>query len=607
MKLTSVSFVKRNCYSYTRFSSSQQAEGDSYRRQIERVQEFCKRHDLELNETRFEDLGVSGYTGDNIQKGALGDFIAALADGKIPKGSVLILENWDRFSRLEPMEARTTLGKIIKGGVDVVTLEDGKFHTAENYNDFTNLITSIVQMQRAHDESKRKSELIRAAYETKRKLAKEGKDTLSGNCPPWLKRKADKTGFEVRPERVAIVNRIIQLVKEGRGKREIARMLDAENVPTWAADKNYSKVREKKKRKDWGGRWRDNYILEMVKSRALVGELKLLKRKCDTGEVIKGYYPKVIDEATWQSIQPKRVKGFNAGRQSDAANLFTGLLFDGYNPDYRMKFFMQNKAKGYVYLISDYATVDPLYRERQQAIARGEKPGPRPASGESIRYHDFEKHFLQHFSEIDLLEAMPKPTREESSRVALLEKEKADNDKALANLVKALESGEPSAVVMGQINKREAAARRLAKELETATASQRREQYAIDNFEEEQKRMDELLEANTRETRMSLRALLHRLIERIDLYPAGLLEIPDRLKFLVYPNRYGMMCYRVKLVGSQPIWIWWDGCMACEDGGEKFSFVYDPNPSEPFAEVKSKKIAARSPAPSRKAPAATGG
>ena len=157
MKLTSVSFVKRNCYSYTRFSSSQQAEGDSYRRQIERVQEFCKRHDLELNETRFEDLGVSGYTGDNIQKGALGDFIAALADGKIPKGSVLILENWDRFSRLEPMEARTTLGKIIKGGVDVVTLEDGKFHTAENYNDFTNLITSIAQMQRAHDESKRKA------------------------------------------------------------------------------------------------------------------------------------------------------------------------------------------------------------------------------------------------------------------------------------------------------------------------------------------------------------------------------------------------------------------------------------------------------------------
>ena len=89
-----------------------------------------------MNETRYEDLGVSGWTGENIEKGALGDFIAALKAGKIPKGSVLIVENWDRFSRLMPMDAYTKLGEIIKAGVDVVTLEDGKFHTAENYNEF---------------------------------------------------------------------------------------------------------------------------------------------------------------------------------------------------------------------------------------------------------------------------------------------------------------------------------------------------------------------------------------------------------------------------------------------------------------------------------------
>lgn len=561
---TSVSFVKRNCYSYTRFSSSQQAEGDSYRRQIERAQKFCDEHNLELNETRFEDLGVSGWTGENIEKGALGDFIAAVKDGKVPKGSCLLVENWDRFSRLKPMDAYTKVGEIIKAGVDVVTLQDGKFHTAENYNDFTNLITSLVVMQRANEESATKSTRIRAAYEAKRKLAKEGKAILSGNRPPWLKVNADKTGFEFRPERVAIVKRIVQLVKEGKGKREIARMLDAEKVPTWAADKDYSKVRKERKRSDWGGRWRENYILEMVKSRALVGELKLMRRKRDTGEVIKGYYPAVIDEATWQSIQPKKIKAFNAGPQSDAANLFTGLLFDGYNPDYRMKFFMQNKAKGYVYLSSDYATVDPAYLQRKEALARGEEPGARPLSGESIRYNEFEKHFLQHFSEIDLFDAMPKPTPEESSRVGLLEKEKADNDKALANLIKALESGEPSALVMEQINKREAATRRLAKELETATARQRREQYAIDSFEEEHQRILDLLGAETREARLSLRSLFHRLIERIDIYTAGLLDVPEDLKEYVWPDRNGMMCYRVKLVGGQKIWIWWDGCEVWE-------------------------------------------
>jgi DNA invertase Pin-like site-specific DNA recombinase len=581
MKTTIYASVKRNCYSYTRFSSSAQADGDSARRQIEKTLEFCQRHNLELNETRYEDLGVSGWTGENIEKGALGDFIAAVKAGKIPKGSALIVENWDRFSRLKPMDAYTKLGEIIKAGVDVVTLEDGKFHTAENYNEFTTLITSLVIMERANEESARKSRLISAACEQKRKQAIAGKGILNGNCPPWLKVNADKTGFEVRPERVAIVHRIIKLIKEGKGKREISRMFDAEKVPTWGSDKNY-------KNKNWAKRWRDNYLLEVVKSRALVGELKLQRRKRDTGEVIVGYYPAIIDEATWQSIQPKKIKTFNAGPQSDANNLFSGLLYDGYNPDFRMKFFMQDKAKGYIYLSSDYATVDPLYLERRQAINRGEKTGPRPLSGETIRYNEFEAHFLRHFSEIDLFQALPERTPAESSRIGLLENDQKDNDKALANLVKALESGEPSAVVMEQINKREATARRLAKELEAATDKERRQKYTMDSFEEEHQRILELLGAETREARMSLRTLFHRVIERIDIFPAGVLDVPDDLRVAVYPDRYGMMCYKVKLVGSHPIWIWWDGCQAWEQGEGQLPSIHEPLTDEQRGVIKAK-------------------
>ena len=566
MKTTFDPFVKRNCYSYTRFSSSAQAEGDSARRQIEKTLEFCQRHNLELNETRYEDLGVSGWTGENIEKGALGDFIAAVKAGKIPKGSALIVENWDRFSRLKPMDAYTKLGEIIKRGVDVVTLEDGKFHTAENYNEFTTLITSLVIMERANEESARKSRLISAACEQKRKLAIAGKGILNGNCPPWLKVNADKTGFEVRPERVAIVQRIIKLIKEGKGKREISRMFDAEKVPTWGSDKKWKDT-------NWAKRWRDNYILEVVKSRALVGELKLQRRKRDTGEVIKNYYPAVTDEATWQSIQPKKIRTFNAGPQSDANNLFSGLVYDGYHPEFRMKFFLMNKAKNYIYLKSDYVTVDPLYQERREALAKGRKDAARPLSGTGIRYRDFEQHFLKHFTEFDLHATLPAPPAAESSRVALLEAEKKENDKALANLVKALESGQPSAVVMEQINKRETTARRLAKELEAATQRERRERFAVDSFEEEQQRVAELLQASSREARLALRALFHRIIERIDIYTAGLLEPTEDLKEYVWPDRCGMMCYSIKLVGSFKIWIWEDGCEVWETGDAKIPTV----------------------------------
>jgi DNA invertase Pin-like site-specific DNA recombinase len=553
--------VKRHAYSYIRFSSVEQAKGDSFRRQTARTEEFCKSHNLILNDTRYADLGVSGWKGKNMETGALGVFLLALKAGKLEKNSVLVVENFDRFSRLKPRKAYEKLAEIIEAGVDVVTLEDGKFHTKATLDDFATLITSLAIMQRANEESSRKSSLIGASWAQKRKLAREGKAVLSGHCPSWLRQTADGKGFEPIPERVKLVHRIVRLVKAGKGKREIARMLDAEKVPTWSRAKC----------------WRDNYILELVKSRCLLGELHLQKRKNPNGEPVKNYYPAVVDEATWLSIQPEKRKVFNAGPQTDVNNLFSGLLFDGYHPDYHMKFFIHNKAKNYIYLQSDYATVDPLYRERSQAKAKGGKPGARPLSGTSVKYREFEQHFMRHFSEIDLHGTLPVKPAAESSRLALLAADKKENDKALINLVKALESGQPSAVVMAQIEKREAADKKLAKELAAEEQKQKVERHAVDSFEEEQERLTELLEADTREARLSLRALFHRIIQRIDIYTAGLLDVPANLKTTVYPDRCGMMCYSIQLVGSYKIWIWWDGCQVWAEPDAKTAAAVDLN------------------------------
>ena len=247
---------KTHAISYIRFSSVKQgtsAGGDSHRRQLERTQEYCKKNNLILNETRYEDLGVSGWTGKNIERGQMGELIAALKAGKIEtKNTVLILENLDRFSRLPPRVAYNKLAEIIELGLDVITLEDGKTHSKKTIDDFATLICSFAVMQRAHEESTRKSDFTRQNWAQKRKLAIAGKEVLTKNCPSWLKLKEDKTGFEPIPERVKLAKRIIKLVQEGKGKREIARMLDAEKVPTWS----------------WAKCWRDNYILE------LFGEIK---------------------------------------------------------------------------------------------------------------------------------------------------------------------------------------------------------------------------------------------------------------------------------------------------------------------------------------------
>ncbi len=539
LNITIESYLKRNAYSYIRFSSLGQIGNDSVRRQTARTAEFCQRHNLLLNETRYEDLGVSGWTGKNMERGALGDFLHAVKAGKIPKDSVLVLENWDRFSRLKPRIAYNKLAEIIENGVDVVTLEDGKFHTKETLDDFATLVSSLAVMQRANEESNRKSQLTGSAWAHKRKLAIERKEVMTKHCPAWLRLKADKSGFEPIPERVVVLQRIVRLLKEGKGKREISRMLDAEKVPTWSRAKN----------------WYENYILSITKSRAMLGELQLCQRKKEKGEIIPGYYPAVIDEATWQAIQPVR-RPFKAGPQSDVINLFPGLLHDGYHPTFRMKLFVQSKERKYMYLQSDYRRVDPWYAQK------GKKVG-RPLSSETLRYKEFEQHFLRHFEEFNFHDVMPKQAPAESSRLALLEAEKKENDSALTNLVKAVEGGKELEVLTDQIEKRTATAKRLAKELAGEIQRQKAERFAVDSFEAEQQRIDELLDGSTREARLALRALFHRIIERIDIFTSGLLagcgHTPESLLTTAYPDRVGMMCYCIKLVGSYQMWFWQDG------------------------------------------------
>src|SRR5215475_11639907 len=87
-------------YSYVRFSSAQQAEGGSLKRQTRFTEAYCKRKKLRLDDSlTLHDLGVSAFRGDNVREGALAGFLEACRTGRVPKGSVLIVESLDRLSR----------------------------------------------------------------------------------------------------------------------------------------------------------------------------------------------------------------------------------------------------------------------------------------------------------------------------------------------------------------------------------------------------------------------------------------------------------------------------------------------------------------------------
>ena len=67
---------KGKLYSYVRFSSREQAKGDSLHRQTEMARRYAEEHGYVLDTSLdLHDKGISGFKGANRAKGRLGDFL----------------------------------------------------------------------------------------------------------------------------------------------------------------------------------------------------------------------------------------------------------------------------------------------------------------------------------------------------------------------------------------------------------------------------------------------------------------------------------------------------------------------------------------------------
>ncbi|MGI6558059.1 MAG: recombinase family protein [Limnochordia bacterium] len=230
--------MQPRAFSYIRFSSPEQEKGDSLRRQIQLSEEYCKQHGLILDDTlKLTDKGLSAYKGHHRTKGALGEFLRLVEEGKIPPGSVLLVENLDRLSREQILDALNQFTSIIKAGIKIVTLQDGMEYDQESINqNWAQLIISITYMARAHDESETKSKRISAVWENKRSKAGNGGKKLTAKAPAWLKLSQDRTKFILIPEAAKAVELIYRKKLAGKGTGRIERELN-EDPNVWKPPK----------------------------------------------------------------------------------------------------------------------------------------------------------------------------------------------------------------------------------------------------------------------------------------------------------------------------------------------------------------------------------
>ena len=314
----------RIAFSYVRFSTREQANSDSLHRQRKSAEEYAARHGLTLD-TSYVDPGFSAHKGRHIVKGALGRFVKAVEEHRIPAKAVLLIEAFDRLSRQDALSAMTLFTALMRADITVVTLEDGQVYTEERVTDGeTQLVVAVIKMQAAYEYSKRLAVRVRSAWESKRDTLPSRKLTKWG--PAWLRYDPNTDKFYEIPERVAVVWRIFNLYCAGLGKELITRTLNRDEEPAWEAIGN---------RKQAAG-WHTSYVARILKSRAVLGEFQAgvtaevegRRKTTKVGEIEAGYFPPVISRAVWDRAEAIRATRTQTGgpKSSGVHNLFNGRM-----------------------------------------------------------------------------------------------------------------------------------------------------------------------------------------------------------------------------------------------------------------------------------------
>ncbi len=271
-------------FSYVRFSSRKQREGDSERRQTELAKAYCRRRGWTLSDKTYEDLGVSAFRGKNALVGNLGEFLRAVKSGTVPTGTVLIVESLDRITRQGIDEGYDLIKRILKAGILLVTLTpEREFDVSATKSLSKGALEIQLILERAAEESERKSERIYAAWEGRREKARRGEDVLvAGTLPAWVEERNGK--LRLIPKRAKVVKRLFQLAANGYGRHRIAQALKAEGIPPFGGQ----------------DKWPSGTIGFILTDRRVLGEYQPRKRNRQLdGEPIPNYYPPAVTEQEW--------------------------------------------------------------------------------------------------------------------------------------------------------------------------------------------------------------------------------------------------------------------------------------------------------------------
>lgn len=212
-----------NVYLYQRFSSQAQEGNSSLYRQGEAQREWLSNHPgcevVELEGKPLIDAGVSAFSGKHLSSGSLGRLVAAIESKVVPKGSIILVEHFSRISRMAITETEKLLDKIWDHDISIVTARDQSIYSPKMRDDLTTRMRLILEIDKAHSDSKWRSEKVKSSWLRRENNAKENKIPPKMRMPFWLNREGGLNEF------ADVVRDIFKLHAQGLGQVLIERSL----------------------------------------------------------------------------------------------------------------------------------------------------------------------------------------------------------------------------------------------------------------------------------------------------------------------------------------------------------------------------------------------
>ena len=256
--------------------------------QLDDGRAFAEREGLSVI-GEYADEAASAWSGDR------GPQLAAALEHAEQIGATLVVQHSDRLARGDGKQARHLVEIAVWAIKTNVTIR-----SVEDPSTFENLVMAAVMGERNSEDSRRKSDAVRAGLARRRASGKR----VGGHSYGITWRRNDKDERETipDPEKVPVIERIYDEFLSGRALLQIARALNADGIPTLR-----------------GGEWHPHVIGSMLDNPIYTGLIR------DGGELIEARHEAIIPRERWeeaQALRAAKATTHRRGRPSTGQHLF---------------------------------------------------------------------------------------------------------------------------------------------------------------------------------------------------------------------------------------------------------------------------------------------